>query len=133
MRIGHRGEEYKHVADILDQDHPTLEAAAKAAIKGVAEICDFRTFYTLIISKTYLHGLFTSEGEAEKFGRTYYGGDYRVVPIQSAARTKANVELAFDKEGWCKTCRCPQYEHLLDERGHRNGKCTQCDCKKFRK
>lgn len=137
MRLSPRKAEVDHVIEAIDQDHPTVTAAAKAAIKAVSEALDMRDWWTLVEkgSPVMLWGVYATEGEAKKAATSLRAsgglGELVVYPIASPALIFARIEgtpVTDDCE-----CGHPQALHLFEASSR--GKCglSTCDCAKMKK
>ena len=137
MRITPRAAEVKHVGKAIDQDHATLDAAAKAAIKAVSEALDLRDWWTLAETgqPPLLWGVYASEKEAEKAKAKLDAlgsmNTLFVVPVRSMGPVLARLE--GHPVGEDCPCGHPAWLHLLD--GNSRGKCglSSCDCEKYSK
>lgn len=138
MRLTPRKPEVEHVGQAIDKDHPSVDAAAKAAIKAVAEALDLRDFFTLVspdAGMTILWGVYASEKEAEKARDTMLStgafGSLIVWPVMSAARILNNVEGVPQADD----CECGHPVYLHQFEGSSRGRCgiSVCKCGKFKK
>ena len=141
MRLTPRGPEVAHVRAAIDKDHASADAAAKAAIKAVAEALDFRNWY--VIAEGYrtesggqdalLWGLFASEIEAEKAlaQMQALGGcdGARVYPVLTTASALARAK-DIPLTGDCK-CGHPKAWHVVPSNAREKCGLSSCDCKKF--
>lgn len=138
MRLTPRKSETEHVAAAIDKEHLTLDAAAKAAIKAVAECLDLRDWYALAAAgdgPTILWGIYSSEAEAKKAAasmKTLLGSQpVRVVPVFSLAGVLARV----DGQPMPDDCKCGHQAALHQFHQSGRGKCglSSCACTKFAK
>lgn len=151
MRLTPRKDEVAHVGKAIDEEHATLDAAAKAAIKAVAEALDHREWYSVASPSEFgsplFFGIYSSEKEAEKAAAVLAQGGagteglrlVRIFPTAGVMARREGQPLPEDCE-----CGHPQSMHQME--GSTRGRCVYsatlyrqlgypnpCGCTKFKK
>lgn len=121
MKVTPRKDEVAQMVEVLDQDHASIQDAAKAALKAAAEILSMRDLYLVAyrptgVSRVFAYGPFSSPSEADRaFAKGLgIGGDYQVVTLRSAILQGWRAEGQAGKpwKGFCAHCLHLEGDHL---------------------
>ena len=136
-----RKAEVQAVVEALDQDHETVEDAARAALKAAYKALQQRDWYVITSREFGLsYGIYGSENEAvkkaEKGHALGLGGELFVTRVHSAAVQEEHVvELDHGAEEIDPLCICGHIRSAHDIPGQRGGGCSaprrQCGCRRF--
>lgn len=135
MRFTPRADEVAAIAAILDQDHASADAAAKAVLKEAAELLTMRDWFA--VSHTWANqssgvnvGVFASEADAKGLmDKLAPGGKAMIVKLHSSGQILAQVDGKKGSKEHCQDVMCahPGWSHLAS--GSTRGACALPNCK----
>lgn len=124
MRLTPRRDEVAEVAALLDEQHESAEACAKAVIKLCADLMQDRDLVAAVLSygdHALNLGPFGNEAEAKAFvDKLAPSAEVRLVPLMAPGPLAAGMDGKKGSKGHCKSCGFAQWAHELE--GNTRGK-----------